>query len=119
MKVVVYIQYGLFVDYLELFIDVDVLKFEVGLQDLLVKVDVIVVNLVDMKVCMGLFIGQLCIFGWDVVGIVEVVGSVVLMFVFGDKVFFVGLIVWFGVYVQYVVVDECIVGCKFVMLFDV
>lgn len=40
----------------------------------------VVVNLVDIKVCCGVVIDGLCVLGWDVVGIVDVVGSEVILF---------------------------------------
>lgn len=40
----------------------------------------ILVNLVDIKVCNGVVVDGLWVFGWDVVGIVDVVGSEVCLF---------------------------------------
>lgn len=54
-------------------------------------------------------------FGWDVVGMVVVVGVDVMLFWFGDEVFYVGSIMWFGVNSEFYVVDEWIVVLKLCM----
>lgn len=92
MKVVGLICY-LFVDDFEVLQDLQF--FELGLLqgcDLLVWVQVILVNLVDIKLwvlCEG-WEELFCIFGFDVVGVVDVVGLEVIVFMLGDMVYYVG-----------------------------
>lgn len=116
MKVIVYVKVGVLIDDLMLLYDVELLVLIFGLCDLFVWIDVIVVNLVDLKLWFGMQLSGLCVFGWDVVGMVEVVGVDVELFVLGDKVWYVGDIMWFGSYVEYGFVDEWIVSCCLMIL---
>lgn len=58
----------------------------------------------------------MCIVGWDVVGIVCVIGLLVICFKLGECVWYVGDIMWFGINSELYVVDECIVGFMLVLL---
>lgn len=72
--------------------------------DLLVWIEVVLVNLVDVKqwVVIDLVVLEMSwVFGWDVVGVVEVIGDEVSLFVFGDEVYFVGDVICLGCNVQY------------------
>lgn len=117
MKVVVY-KILLFVYELGVLFDVELFDLVVIGCDLLVEICVILVNLVDIKVwvSIGLVFGQdWKVLGWDVSGIVCVVGLEVMLFKLGDWVWYVGLIVCFGINSELYLVDECIVGYVLVM----
>lgn len=54
--------------------------------------------------------------GYDVFGVVEVIGLDVMLFRSGDYVFYVGVFDCQGVNVEFQLVDECIMGIKLVVL---
>lgn len=57
------------------------------------------------------------VLGWDVVGVVVVIGKNVIVFKVGDEVYSCLDIEWNGIYVEYVVVDEKYVVKKLRNLF--
>lgn len=80
-----------------------------GLCEVLVEVCVVGVNGFDVFQCKGVYdllFGVLDIFGLEIVGMVWVVGSEVSCFVVGEVVM---VLIFGGGYVQFVVVDECII----------
>lgn len=84
-------------------------------RDLLVRVRAISVNPVDTKVRAGRWIppqfpGMPTVIGWDVVGIVESVGSEVTLFKKGDRVYYAGSITRAGANSELHLVDERIVA---------
>lgn len=60
---------------------------------------------------------MLWVLGWDVVGVVQFVGEEVMLFVFGDEVWYVGVLGWVGSNSEYQLVDECLVVYK-LCIFD-
>lgn len=85
-----------------------------GSKDLLVRVKAVSVNPVDVKVRVRSQPDQesAAVLGWDVAGIVESVGSDVIMFKPGDEVYYAGDITRPGANSEYHIVDERIVALK-------
>ncbi|WP_047535503.1 zinc-binding alcohol dehydrogenase family protein [Methylotenera sp. N17] len=81
-------------------------------HDVLVEVKAISVNPVDTKVRKGMApeIGAAKILGWDATGVVASVGSEVIQFKAGDRVWYAGSLARAGSNSEYQLVDERIVG---------
>ncbi|CAG2127981.1 zinc-binding alcohol dehydrogenase family protein [Cupriavidus plantarum] len=118
MKAIVYSQHGLPISDTKSLYETQLDKPEPGPRDLLVKIRAIAVNPVDMKVRMGSPTETPRIVGWDAVGTVEAVGTMVTAFRPGDDVFYAGSIARPGAYAEYGLVDERIAGKKPASLTD-
>ena len=81
-------------------------------RDLLVRVHAISVNPIDTKVRLGIAPkdGECKVLGWDAVGVVEAIGSVVSHFCVGDRVYYAGAINRAGANSELHAVDERIVA---------
>lgn len=96
------------------FLDVELPKPEAAGRDLLVAVKAVSVNPVDTKVRApkdGVE-DPPKVLGWDASGVVEAVGSDVMLFKAGDEVFYAGDLTRPGSNSEFQLVDERIVGLK-------
>ncbi|RJG13349.1 zinc-binding alcohol dehydrogenase family protein [Pseudomonas cavernicola] len=111
MKAIAYYQ-SLAIDNPESLQDIELPEPTPGPRDLLVEVRAISVNPVDTKIRQNVQPenGQAKVLGWDVAGVVKVVGSDVSLFEVGDKVFYAGALNRAGGNSERHVVDERIVG---------
>lgn len=102
MKVIGYI-YLFGINEFNVLVDIDIEKFSVLGWDLFVKISVIVVNLVDYKICYCVNFngGDFKILGWDVVGEIVDIGVDVIEFVVGDRVYYVGDFIRVGLNVEF------------------
>lgn len=109
--VIVYIEIGFFV---VLYL-MEIFDFVVVCGEVVVCIEVVGVNLIDVKLCSGkcffLFIIELCFVGFDGVGVVELFGEGVDDFVVGDWVVICDGV---GIYVFVIVIFVE----KFVKFFD-
>lgn len=88
-------------------VDINLPEPEYGEQDLLVEVQAIAVNPADTKVRASAqsAAGTWRILGWDAVGQVRAIGSLVKRFKVGDRVFYAGAIDQPGSYAELQAVD--------------
>src|ERR1700677_373704 len=96
------------IDQPEALLDVQLPDPTVGEHDLLVEVKAVSVNPVDVKVRAGMAPeqGQAKVLGWDVAGLVRVVGSKVSLFQPGDRVWYAGALQRPGANSELHAVDE-------------
>jgi zinc-binding alcohol dehydrogenase family protein len=85
-------------------------------RDLLVRVDAVSVNPVDTKIRRSPASehqgASMRVLGWDVAGVVELVGGKVSLFQAGDEVYYSGSLIRQGANSEYHVVDERLVAKK-------
>jgi zinc-binding alcohol dehydrogenase family protein len=91
-------------------IPLDIPAPSVGERDVLVQIKAVAANPVDYKVRDGMAAGDKRILGWDAAGVVTSVGSKVLAFQPGDRVWYAGNIERDGAYAAFQTVDERIVS---------
>jgi zinc-binding alcohol dehydrogenase family protein len=91
-------------------VPLDVATPVIGERDVLVQVKAVAANPVDYKVRDGMAPGDKRILGWDAAGVVTGVGSKVLAFQPGDRVWYAGHIEREGAYAAFQAVDERIVS---------
>lgn len=98
----------------EILADIELPKPAATGRDLLVKIKAVAINPVDVKTRARIPVGtqEPKILGYDAAGIVDAVGPDVTGFKVGDEVFYAGAIARPGVYAEYHLVDERIVGPK-------
>ena len=96
------------------FIEVEIDKPVAIGNQLLVRVEAVSVNPVDYKVransSKDISLDEAKIIGWDAVGVVESIGTDVILFKEGDRVFYAGDITKPGTNSEYHLIDERIVG---------
>jgi zinc-binding alcohol dehydrogenase family protein len=95
-------------------LDLDLERPTPGPRDLLVRVEAVSVNPVDTKQRAPRDRVEEAprVLGWDAAGVVETVGSEVMLFRPGDEVYYAGSITRQGTNSEYHLVDERIVGPK-------
>jgi NADPH:quinone reductase len=98
----------------ESLLDIELERPTPGPRDLLVRVEAVSVNPVDTKqrAPRQRIETEPRVLGWDAAGVVEAVGSEVMLFRPGDEVYYAGSITRPGANSEYHVVDERIVGPK-------
>lgn len=102
------------IDHPDSLIDLDMPLPELRPQDLLVEIQAVSVNPVDVKVRAGTQPppGAARVLGYDAVGTVTAIGSLVTLFKPGDEVYYAGVIDRPGSNAQFQAVDERIVARK-------